>query len=292
MNAREVQAAVAQRIAALPCWVGLPEIAPLAGGMTNHNFRVRDMRGQYALRFGHDLPQYGVLRFNELAIARAAHAAGITPEVVYAADGVMVSRFIEGRTLQAADLRDPSRLGAVVALLQRCHREVAQRVRGPVLMFWVFQVLRNYFAALDAIPDHLLARQLPALRREATRLEAGIGPVDIVLAHNDLLAANFIDDGKRLWLIDWEYAGFNSPLFDLANLSCDNNFSRALDQELLGQYFGMAPDAQRQRTFDGLRRASLLREILWGAVSHHTSAIAFDYAAYTLGWLAQLEERA
>ena len=143
MKVKTEQATPEQRIAALPCWTGLSEIAPLAGGMTNNNYRVRDARGQYALRFGHDLPQYGVLRFNELAIARAAHAAGVTPAVVYAADGVMVSRFIEGRTLQEADLRDSSRLPAVVALLQRCHREVAERVRGPVLRFWVFQVLRN-----------------------------------------------------------------------------------------------------------------------------------------------------
>ena len=279
-----------QRIAALPCWTGLSDIAPLSGGMTNHNFRVRDKHGQYALRFGRDLPQYGVLRFNELAIARAAHAAGVTPEVVYAAEGVMVSRFIEGRTLESADLRDRARLPAVVALLRRCHREVAQQVRGPVLMFWVFQVLRNYFAALDAIPDHLLARQLPALRLAAAQLELQTGQVDIVLAHNDLLAGNFIDDGERLWLIDWEYAGFNSPLFDLANLSCDNGFSRQLDQELLGQYFGTAPDAQRQRSFDCLRRASLLREMLWGAVSHHTSVIDFDFVDYTMQWLAQWDQ--
>ena len=292
MKATPEQATPEQRIAALPCWTGLSDIAPLSGGMTNHNFRVRDKRGQYALRFGQDLPQYGVLRFNELAIARAAHAAGVTPEVVYAAEGVMVSRFIEGRTLESADLRDPLRIPAVLAVLQRCHREVAQQVRGPVLMFWVFQVLRNYFATLEAIPDHLLARRLPALQREAARLEAQTGPVDIVLAHNDLLAGNFIDDGERLWLIDWEYAGFNSPLFDLANLSCNNGFSRELEQELLAQYFGTAADAQRQHTFDCLRRASLLREVLWGAVSHHTSAIAFDYAAYTRGWLAQLDERA
>ena len=143
---------------------------------------------------------------------------------------------------------------------------------------------------LDATPYHLLLRQLPALRLEAAQLEAGIGPVDIVVAHNDLLAANFIDDGARLWLIDWEYAGFNSPLFDLANLSCDNAFSRKLDQELLGQYFGTKPDAQRQRSFDCLRRASLLRELLWGAVSHHTSVIDFDYAGYTMQWLARWEQ--
>ncbi len=278
-----------QRIAALPCWSGLQEIVPLAGGMTNHNFRVKDGRGQYALRFGVDLPQYGVLRFNELTVARAAHAAAVAPEVVYAAEGVMVSRFIDGRTLGAADLRDPAFLARVVTLLQQAHRSIAQHVRGPVLMFWVFQVLRSYLAMLEAAPGNLLNAALPALRRESAWLEARVGAVDIAVTHNDLLAANFIDDGSRLWLIDWEYAGFNSPLFDLANLSCDNDFSPRLDRELLSSYLGAAPDAGQQSTFACLRQASLLREMLWGAVAHLGSSVAFDFESYTRQWEAKWE---
>ena len=277
------------RILGLPCWNGAVEIAPLSGGMTNLNFLVRDGSARFVVRLGEDLPQHGVMRFNELAAARAAYAAGLSPEVVYAEEGVMVSRFIEGRTLTASDLREARNLPAVVELVQRCHRDIPKHLRGPALMFWVFQVLRGYCSLLGDTPDHLLRGELPRLVALAAQLEATLGAVEIVFGHNDLLAANFLDDGKRLWLIDWDYAGFNSPLFDLANLSANNAFEPEQEQHLLALYFGVAPNAQRLRAFAAMKCASLLREVLWGAVSHHTSSIDFDFAAYTAKWLEQLD---
>ncbi|HEY4975298.1 MAG TPA: hypothetical protein VII41_16920, partial [Steroidobacteraceae bacterium] len=87
-------------IAALPCWTGAVEINALGGGLTNRNFRVSDRRGQmFVVRLGRDLPEHGVLRSNELAAARAAYAVGIAPQVIYAAEGVMVSRFVAGSSL-------------------------------------------------------------------------------------------------------------------------------------------------------------------------------------------------
>lgn len=224
--------AVLDRIARLPCWSGPVDIAPLAGGMTNRNFVVSDARARYVVRLGRDIPAHGVMRFNELAAARAAFDAGVSPEVVFAKPGVMVSRYINARTLQPQDLRDPARLPAVAALLRRCHRELARRLRGPALMFWVFHVIRGYGTWLAARPAHLLAARLPELLARAEQLEAAVGPVEIVFGHNDLLAANVQDDGERLWLIDWDYAGFNSPLFDLANLSANNGYTAELDAAL------------------------------------------------------------
>jgi len=279
------------RIGALPCWRSAVDVEPLTGGMTNHNFLVHDAAERFVVRLGQDLPQHGVMRCNELAAARAAHAAGLAPEVVYAQDGVMVTRYIESRTLVAADLRDPLRLNAIAGLLRRCHEEVALHLRGPTQMFRVFQVIRNYFAILDAIPDNLLAARLVGLKALATRLETGVGPAQIVFAHNDLLCGNFLDDGQRLWLIDWEYAGFNNPLFDLANLSANNQFARELDAELLARYLGGVPSADQKRSLAGMRQASLLREVLWGAVSHHHPGIDFDFAQYTQDWLVQLDLR-
>ena len=266
-------------------------IDTLSGGMTNRNYRVSCAGADYAVRLGEDLPQHGVLRFNELAAARAAHAAGLSPEVVYASDGLMVSRFIAGRTLQAADVRDARFFAQVVALLQRCHSSLAQLLRGPALMFWVFHVIRNYAASLQAIPRQILTQELPRLLQMAQQLEGCVGPVDVVFAHNDLLSGNLIDDGQRLWLIDWDYAGFNSPLFDLANLSANNGFSHEDDARLLALYFGTEPVAQRWRVFEALRCASLLREVLWAALSHHNSTLDFDYASYGRGWLRELDAR-
>ena len=273
----------------LPCWSGSPTITPLSGGMTNRNYRVRDAKGSYAVRMGHDIPEHGVMRFNELAVARAAHAAGLSPEVIYASEGVLVSRFIEGRTLGEQDIASDVYLPRVLALVQAFHQQAMAQLRGPVLMFWVFHVIRHYDALLQAAPSNPLAQRLPGLMQKAKTLEAQLGPVDIVLGHNDLLAANFLDDGARLWLIDFDYAGLNSPLFDLANLSSNNGLSAEQDQDLLVRYFGAGKAATQQRGFQALKQASLLREALWGAVSQLTSALDFDYTRYTQSYLDRLD---
>ena len=280
------------RIAQLPCWPGKVVVSPLSGGMTNRNYRVTSGGDDYVVRIGRDLPEHGVMRFNELAAARAAHAAGISPEVVFAADGVLVSRFIHGRTLTDADVRRPHMLAPLVDLVRRCHRDIPRYLRGPALTFWVFHVIRNYAAVLREAPVNPLASRMAELMTMAQQLEQAIGPIDLVFGHNDLLAANFMEDendGQRLWLIDWDYAGFNSPLFDLANLSSNNGFSAEQDDELLASYFGAAADEQRRRAFAAMKRASLLREVMWGAVSQVKSAIDFDYAAYTAGYLVRLD---
>ncbi len=267
-------------IRALPCWQGAVCIAPLDGGMTNRNFRVDDGRARFVVRLGVDLPAHGIVRWHEQAVARAAHAAGVSPQVVHAGPGVMVSRFVDGQALTAQQVRDPARRDAIVALLRQCHHDVPRQLHGPVLMFWVFQVIRDYLAALQPHAPCLMQDQLPAWAAMAQTLEQAVGPVDIVFGHNDLLAANLIDDGRRLWLIDWEYAGFNSPLFDLAGLAINNGFDDDQARDLLERYVRGPVDAVRWRSFAAMRCAAALRETLWAVVSHHTSDIAVDHAAY------------
>ena len=123
--------------------------------------------------------------------------------------------------------------------------------------------------------------ELPRLTALADRLESAVGPVDIVFGHNDLLAANFIDDGMRLWLVDWDYAGFNSPLFDLGGLASNNGFSAAEEETLLALYFERPVDDLLRRKAFAMTAASLLRESMWSMVSEIYSPLAFDYAAYT-----------
>jgi thiamine kinase-like enzyme len=112
--------------------------------------------------------------------------------------------------------------------------------------------------------------------------------VSIVFGHNDLLAANIFDDGERLWLLDWDYAGLNSPLFDLANLASNNDFSQTHEAAMLTAYFRREPDAPLIRSFEAMKCASLMREALWSAVSENHSTIPFDYAAYTDDYLSRL----
>ena len=278
------------KIARLPCWQGPIEVEPLVGGMTNRNFLVTDpSAGRFVVRVGSDLPEHGVMRFNELAAARAAHAAGISPEVVFATEGMQVSRFIKSHTLTPEDVRDPRHLASIIDLVRRCHHEVPRHFRGPALAFWVFHIIRNYLALLEDELGGSLLPELPRLRSVAETLEAAVGPITVVMGHNDLLAANFLDDGQRLWLIDWDYAGFNSPLFDLANLSSNNGFDEAMDENLLRDYFGKAVDGQCRRAFAAMKCASLLRETLWGGVSELRSNIDFDYPGYTRDYLRRLD---
>jgi thiamine kinase-like enzyme len=283
--------ALSERIARLPCWAGGVDVSVLHGGMTNRNFLVRQGDGQrFVVRCGHDLPAHGVMRFNELAAARAAYAAGLSPEVVYSTEGMLVSRFVDGRTLGADDVRDPARLEAIVSLLHRCHEEVPRHMRGPSLVFWVFQVVRNYLCSLGDSGRNPMGLDLADLAQRSAWLERRVGLVSIVFGHNDLLAANLIDDGERLWLIDWDYAGFNSPLFDLANLSSNNAFSREQDTALLRAYFGERATEQR-RGFEAMKCASLLRESLWAAESLVSSSIDYDYRAYAQDYLQRFEHK-
>jgi sarcosine dehydrogenase len=118
---------------------------------------------------------------------------------------------------------------------------------------------------------------LPGLLADAARLEAAIGPIDLVFGHNDLLPANLIDDGDRLWLIDWDYAGFNSPLFDLGGLAANNGLTEAQEARMLGAYFDRAPDAELWHRYRAMKCAAALRETLWSMVSEIQSEIDFDY---------------
>jgi thiamine kinase-like enzyme len=110
-----------------------------------------------------------------------------------------------------------------------------------------------------------------------------------VFGHNDLLAANFIDDGQRLWLVDWEYAGFNSPLFDLGGLVSNSELSPKQEEQILSLYFDAPVDDQLRLRAAAMKTASLLRETMWSMVSEIYSTVDFDYAAYTAENLKRFE---
>ena len=258
------------------------------GGITNRNFRVEQGNEIYFVRLGEDIPEHGVYRFNELAASRAAFACGISPEVVHAEFGAMVLRFIEGRTLVADNLRDHSTMQKVVSLLNKCHLEMPQHLPGTTLIFWVFQVLRGYAKTLREGKSRMIP-ELSRFMEINNQLEKTVGAVEIRFGHNDLLAGNFIDDGKRLWLIDWDYAGFNCPLFDLANLASNNEYSEDLEKQLLEIYFKKAVSADFWKRYFAMKCASLLREAMWSMVSEIHSTLDFDYVQYTTENLERFE---
>jgi thiamine kinase-like enzyme len=276
------------RVAHLNFWSSQVEPEPLAGGITNTNFIVDDQGERFVVRLGDDIPIHGVMRFNEIAAARAAHAAGISPEIVFSAEGVFIMRFIEGHTLTEQDVREQQNLARIVHLIQACHNEIPKHFRGPALVFWPFHACRNYLLTAKEGNSRMIDL-LPRFLDINEELEKTVAEIKLVFGHNDLLAANFIDDGKRLWLLDWDYAGYNTALFDLANLSSNNELSAEQEDWTLETYYQQPVTDRLRRRLAAMKCVSLLRETLWSIVSEIHSTLDFDYVNYTRKNLSRFE---
>ncbi|ODT07477.1 MAG: choline kinase [Mesorhizobium sp. SCN 65-20] len=276
-----------ERIRALPLWSGAVTIAPLKGGISNESWLVEDGRGRHVVRFGKDYPFHHVFRDREVMVARAACEAGFAPELQFAEPGVMVTEYLGAKTYGAEDVR--ANRARIATLMRRFHEEMPRHVSGPGFMFWAFHVIRDYARTLTAGRSRMTA-ELPRYLDLAEQLERAQAPLPIIFGHNDLLPANFLDDGDRLWLIDFEYAGFSTAMFDLAGAASNADMSAEESDELLSVYFGSRPDASIRRSHAAMQCASLLREAMWSMVSElHLSAPGVDYAAYTAENLEKLE---
>ena len=276
-------------IEALPLWAGPVAIKPLEGGITNHNYLVSDGGKEYVVRLGADIPVHQIMRFNEVAAGRAACTAGLSPEIRHAEDGVLVMDYIQSQPLNEEQVRNRDTLEKILTLVKRCHHEIPKHLRGASIVFWVFHVVRDYAATLrEGKSNH--CSKLADLLHQAEILEKAAAPFDIVFGHNDLLPANILDDGKRLWLIDWEYAGYTTPLFDLGGLASNNNLDESTERWMLEQYFNHVPDDDLWRRYNAMKCASLLRETMWSMVSEIHSDIDFDYSVYTRDNMARYEQ--
>lgn len=290
MSSRGLTASQArQRAARLRFWSAKKASPrPIDGGISNFNFLVEDDGARYFVRIGEDAAEHAVYRFNEVTVAQAAERAGFGPPVRYHEPGALVLDYLDGaRPLPEGWIEDDALVARVVALLRRAHLELPQHLEVPGPMFWPFQANDRYLRLLASQGGRLSGRleEFAALNRE---LEAAVGAIRPVFCHNDLMPGNLLDDGERLWLVDWEYGGWNCALFDLANLAGNNGMARRQEMRLLALYDGEAPDLARWRGYLAMKGASALREALWSRVAELHSALDFDYAGYTDGCLAKL----
>ena len=278
--------AALDRIMALPCWEGPVPAEPLKGGLSNESWKVTDGAGAWVVRFGVDFPWHHVSRMHEAMVARAAAEAGFGPRVLWSGPGVLVTQFLGARTWTEADMRAaPDRIGAILA---RFHRQMPAHVSGAPQIFWVFHTHRDYARTLAGTrlpPGVDLAR----LMEVNAALEAAQAPMPIIFGHNDLLPGNFLDDGERLWLIDFEYAGFGTAMFDIAGAAGNAGMAPDGEDRLLLSYFGAEPGPDLRRSFAAMTCAALLREALWALVSaRHMAAPGADYGAHATDYLGRL----
>jgi thiamine kinase-like enzyme len=270
-------------------WPGRsPHIERLGGGITNHNFKVSLDGDAYVVRIGgRDTEVLGIERPAEHEAAARAAAVGTGPEVVafLADEGVLVTRFVAGRPAPPERLRTTDGLARVVAALKPFHEGAPITGR-----FDAFRVVETY---AETAADHGLAvpEAYSSAKELAGRIERALGARPLVPCHNDLLNANFILEGERLWIVDWEYAGMGDVFFDLANSPVNHELAAEEDDELLRVYFGERQDRDAA-ALACMRFMSDYREAMWGVVQQAISELDFDFVAYADKHFGRLRETA
>jgi thiamine kinase-like enzyme len=268
----------------------LPELAgrdltltALSGGITNRNFRV-DAGGtteRWVIRLaGNDTHLLGISREVEHAATVAAAGVGVGPEVTafIRPEGYLVTRFIVGDPVTAEAVHRPETLRRVAESLRRIHD-------GPAIpgLFVPLRIVEAYRALAIArgvpIPPEY-DRATDAARRIERALLAD--PTEPRPCHNDLLNANFIDDGHRIRIIDWEYAGMGDPFFDLGNFSINHELEPDEDILLLEAYDGSV-EPRRLARLTLMRIVSDFREAMWGVLQQGVSTLDVDFVAYAAG---------
>ena len=264
------------------------QIEVLGGGITNRNFKVTLDDGAYVLRIGgKDTELLGIDRHIEYEASLAAAAVGVGPEVVafVEPEGYLVTRFIGGAVVGPEVFREEEALRRIAQSLRAVHA-------GPPIAarFDSFRVVEAY-AATAATHGVIVPPAYERARATAALVERARGPVPERPCHNDLLTANFIDDGHRIRIVDWEYAGMGDVFFDLANFAVNNGLSDDETASLLRSYFGDVR-AEHERTLTLMRFMSDFREAMWGVVQQALSDLDFDFRGYAEEHFDRLERTA
>jgi thiamine kinase-like enzyme len=265
----------------------IPELAgedltltALTGGITNRNFlvTVAGRAGRYVIRLaGNDTHLLGISREVEHAATLAAAGVGVGPEVTafIRPEGYLVTRFIEGSPVSDEAVH--------LAATQRRVGESLRRIHdGPPIpgLFIPFRIVEAY-RALAAARGVVIPREYELAESFARRIELAFlsNPIEMRPCHNDLLNANFIDDGTRIRIVDWEYAGMGDPFFDLGNFSVNNGLHPDEDAEVLDAYEGEVR-AGRLARLTLMRTMSDFREAMWGVLQQGISTLDVDFVAY------------
>lgn len=254
------------------------------GGLTNLVHRV-DLAGTSVIV---RIPGEGTEAYIDRAVeahnARAAERAGVSPEVLLAEPdtGRMVTRTVPGIETMTPELFK-SRAGAVA----RAGRALAQ-LHGSgetfEFRFELFAMIEEYLRVLST-RDVDLPEGYHDVVAAAAPVKAALAQADPPLApcHCDPLCENFLDDGEKMWIVDWEYSGMNDPLWDLGDLSVEAHMDAAQDAELMAAYFGRAPTAGETGRMVIYKAMCDLLWTLWGLIQHSDGNPADDFWAYATG---------
>lgn len=236
------------------------------GGLTNVSFIGTSKKGKYIVRVGKDDPEaLGIDRPCEIACQKAASRVGIAPKIFYKDlhNGILISQFLDGKTLSASDVYDSQKLKQIIETVKTCHAISFKKVLKTVS---VWDNVRNMLVRSGQGDSSFLSQeQVEHIQEVIDRIEnyfQGKEKGYEGLCHNDLVAENFIDNGKQLFLIDWEYACWGNILFDLASLCVEQGFDQEKKKEVLKLYFGDTWE-QHECAFKLMCVIFNLRDALW-----------------------------
>ena len=264
---------------------GFPGDSPTTrlAGLTNVNHLVEHDGARFVLRIpGAGTGEY-IDRRAEAVAAKSAAAAGVNAEVVFfdAADGLMVTRFVDGAvTMSATRFRDLGAVARAAHAFRRLHTSAAPFATDFDLFGMIDEYKRLLADKGATLPDGYDALHA---RGDATRraLEATARP--LVPSHCDPLCENFLDTGERMYVIDYEYSANNDPMWDLGDLSVEGLFDAEQDQALLRAYFGGEPPPAEVGRMVAYKALCDLLWTLWGVIQHVNQNPADDFWAYAVG---------
>ena len=274
-------------IRSLPFWKNEIKIKAIKGGLTNQNFLVQENSKKFFVRLGDDMPEHNISRSKELIASNAAAEIGLSPAVIYNTKGVLILEYIEGAMLSTDSIVD--KLESIISLIKKIHSEMSKKLYGHSVNFGAFDAIKRY-AKLLKNHKSSYTQLLPSLLFQMDKLEINTSPYDIVFCHNDLIFTNFLDDEDRLWIVDWEYSGFNNPLFDLGDFASHCNFPENKEIFLLENYFEKKINEKLLLEFNSFKCAAILREAMWSMVAELTSKIDFNFLIYTQEKLAKFND--
>jgi thiamine kinase-like enzyme len=253
------------------------------GGLTNLVFFVNLHGEQYVLRIpGKGTEEY-INRKNEAQAAREAAKAKVSPDVLHFDEktGIMVTRFIDqGVTMSPENFKSrdgsPRRAGEAFKKLHSSRAKFNFR-------FELFAMIDDYLKIL-ATKDISLPDGYAEVVKEAESVRRALAAHKLPLAacHCDPLCENFLDTGKRMWIVDWEYSGMNDPLWDLGDLAVEGQFDTAQEEEMIAAYFEGEPTPSERGRFVIYKAMCDLLWTLWGLIQYANKNPADDFWAYSI----------
>ena len=250
------------------------------GGLSNYSFLVTCNNKKFVAKFLNDLLLFHTTHLQEVSANKAAHKLDIAPQIMYYDDKVIIFEYIQSKNLTKEEIKEEKTLKKIINILKTVHKKMPYYFRGPIMINWNFYSVRDYVRVLRKINSPHIDK-LNNFLKDIVIFEDMSGPFDIVFTHGDFFLPNILNNGKKFWLIDWEYSGFNSSLNDLGNLSKHGEFNQEEDNFILEQYYEAPITAKLKYQFHAMKCASILKELLWSMIAEIHPPIDYDFKQYT-----------